>query len=98
MVLVPSVPMVFQSLVTHNCPKDRGFEATEKGLEEAILAGWAQINAEAGGKVILIVGQEAVEYWRSKGTDTTVSFAVNPEEPRYCLTTARRDNGQFVVD
>ena len=87
-----------ESLVTHNCLKTGGFEATEKGLEEAILAGWAQINAEAGGKVILIVGQEAVEYWRSKGTDTTVSFAVNPEEPRYCLTTARRDNGQFVVD
>ena len=87
-----------ESLITRNCLKTGGFAATQKGLEEAILAGWAQINAEVGGTVILIVGQEAVDYWRSKGTDTAVSFAVNPAEPRYCLTTAKRADGQFVVD
>lgn len=87
-----------ESLVTHKCLQMGGFEATEEGLEKAIANGWAQINVETGGKVDLGVGQEAVEYWRSKGTDTTVSFAVNPAEPRYRLATVKRDNGEFVVD
>ncbi len=87
-----------ESLVTHDCLQTGGFAATEKGLEEAILAGWAQINAETGNGVILITGREGIDYWRSQETDTTVSFAVNPAVPRYCLTTAKKADGQFVVD
>lgn len=87
-----------ESLVTCKCLEVGGFEATEDGLEKAILDGWAEINIETGGKVDLAIGEEAVQYWRSKGTDTTVSFAVNPAEPRFRLTTAKRHNGDFVVD
>jgi len=87
-----------ESLVTHKCLQMGGFESTQEGLEKAILGGWAQINLESGGKVVLGVGEEAVNYWKSKETDTTVSFAVNPAEPRYRLATAKRDNGEFVVD
>lgn len=87
-----------ESLVTHRCLITRGFAPTEKGLEEAIMNGWAQINMESGGKVILVMGQEGIDYWRSKDTDTTLSFAVNPAEPRLRLATAKRDNGKFVVD
>jgi predicted amidohydrolase len=75
-----------------------GFSETERGLEEAIMAGWAQINLESGGKMILADGKEAVEWWRSKGTDTTVSFKVNPEIPRLRLATAKRNAEEFVVD
>lgn len=87
-----------ESLGTRTSIAIGGFAPTEKGLEEAIMSGWAHINVEIGGKVILAIGQEAVNYWREKNTDTSVSFPVNPAEPRYRLTTAKRDNGQFVVD
>lgn len=53
---------------------------------------------EAAGKVVLATGREAVEYWRSRGTDTTVSFLVNPPEPRLRLAAAKRPSGGFVVD
>lgn len=87
-----------ESLGTRTSLTVGGFAPTEKGFEEAIMSGWAHINVESGGKVILATGQEAVDYWRSKDTDTTVSFPVNPIEPRYRLTTAKRSNKQFVVD
>lgn len=87
-----------ESRVTQQCLKMGGFPPTEGGLEEAILAGWAQVNLEAGGRVVLGTGKAAVEYWRGRGTDTTVSFNVNPPEPRLRLVTAKRQSGAFVVD
>ena len=87
-----------ESRVTQHCLKTGGFPPTEAGFEEAILAGWAQINVEAGGRVVLGTGKAAVEYWRGRGTDTTVSFNVNPPEPRLRLVTAKRQSGEFVVD
>ncbi|MGI6575483.1 MAG: amidohydrolase family protein [bacterium] len=74
------------------------FRPTEEGFEAAIRAGWAQINMEAGGVNKLAVGEEGVRYWRSRGTDGTVSFAVNPGESRYLIATAKRADGSFVVD
>lgn len=87
-----------ESRVTQQCLTVGGFPATEAGMEAAILAGWAEINLEAGGEVVLGTGRAAVEYWRGRGTDTTVSFRVNPPEPRLRLATARRPDGEFVVD
>jgi hypothetical protein len=87
-----------ESRVTQQCLKIGGFPTTEAGFEAAILAGWAEINVEAGGEVALGTGKAAVEYWRQRGTDTTVSFRVNPPEPRLRLATAKRPSGEFVVD
>jgi hypothetical protein len=87
-----------ESNATKTCLNMGGFPATEAGLEEAIRSGWAQINMEAGGKMIVATGDEAVQYWREKATDTTVSFAVNPPEPRIRLAIAKRASGQFAVD
>ncbi len=87
-----------ESLVTRRCLQTGGFAATEAGMEEAILAGWARINVEAGGQMVLGVGPEAAAFWRSRGTDTTVGFSVNPPEPRLRLATAKRPDGSFVVD
>jgi hypothetical protein len=87
-----------ESRVTQQCLAVGGFPPTEAGFEAAILAGWAQINLEAGGRVLLDSGAEARDYWRQRATDTTVSFAVNPPEPRLRLATARRPDGEFVVD
>jgi len=87
-----------ESRVTQQCLKAGGFPPTEAGFEAAILAGWAEINIEAGGEVVLGTGKAAVDYWRGRGTDTTVSFLVNPPEPRLRLVTAKRPDGKFVVD
>ena len=87
-----------ESRVTQQCLAVGGFPPTEVGLADAILAGWAQINLEAGGRVVLGTGTTALEYWRQHGTNTTVSFSVNPPEPRLRLVTAKRPSGEFVVD
>jgi len=86
------------SQVTVMCLEAKEYEVSEEGLEKAILDGWAQVNQEVGGVVVLSTGREAVEYWRSQHTDITISFAVNPEVPRLRLATARRDDSSYVVD
>lgn len=87
-----------ESRVTLACLAAGGFEGTQKGLEEAILNGWAHINMEGGGRVTLGTGAKAAAWWRGKESDCTVSFAVNPDTPRLRLATARRKTGQFAVD
>ncbi len=87
-----------ESLVTQKCLAIGGFASSEAGMEKAILAGWAQINVEAGGQMILATGPNAVAYWRQKQTDATVGFKVNPPEPRLRLAAAKRSSGDFVVD
>jgi cytosine/adenosine deaminase-related metal-dependent hydrolase len=87
-----------ESRVTRQCLVRGGFPPTEVGFEQAILHGWAQINVEAGGRVVLETGPTAVAYWRGRQTDGTVSFCVNPPEPRLRLATATRPSGEFVVD
>lgn len=86
-----------QSLVTRRCLITGGFEPTEDGLGKAFLAGWANLNLEVGGEIVLIQGQSAYDHWK-KNSDVGVSFAVNPPEPRLCLATAKNSAGQFVVD
>ena len=87
-----------ESQVTSRCLITGGYPGTEKGLEEAIIAGWAQINMESGGTIVLASGEKAMKYWRRNETDTTVSFRINPEIPRLRLVSAKKDNGEFVVD
>jgi cytosine/adenosine deaminase-related metal-dependent hydrolase len=87
-----------ESRVTQRCLTVGGFPPTEAGLADAILAGWAQINIEAGGRVVLGTGAAALAHWRQQATDATVSFAVNPPEPRLRLVTAKRKSGEFAVD
>lgn len=87
-----------ESLVTQKCLATGGFEPTETGMEQAILAGWAEINREAGGEMTVATGEAARQYWRERGTDVGVSFKVNPATPRYRLAVAKRASGQFAVD
>ena len=87
-----------ESRVTQHCLTVGGFPPTEAGFEAAILAGWAQINVEAGGRVVLGTGPAARDHWRRRNTDAAVSFGVNPPEPRLRLATAKRSSGEFVVD
>ena len=87
-----------ESLQTQTNLAMGGFAKTEAGFEEAIRAGWANINMAEGGRMVLATGERAVAYWRELGTDATVSFKVNPPEPRIRLAVAKRPDGRFVVD
>lgn len=87
-----------ESQVTVMCLTAGGFPVTQKGLEDAIYAGWAHINMESGGRVVLATGKKGVKWWQHRQTDTTVSFPVNPAIPRLRLATAKRSDKSFVVD
>lgn len=84
------------SMVTRRCLTTGGYAATEEGMEKAILSGWAMVQMEKAGEMVLVFGEEGLKEWREKG-DVGVSFAVNPAEPRYCLATAKDENNKFVV-
>jgi len=85
------------SMVTRRCLVTGGYEATEAGMEKAILSAWARVQVERAGEMVLISGEDGLKEWRQKG-DVGVSFAVNPAEPRYCLATAKDGKNNFVVD
>jgi dihydroorotase-like cyclic amidohydrolase len=87
-----------ESQVTKRCLTAGGYPESEKGLEAAIIDGWAQLNMESGGSIILASGEKALRWWQDHATDTTVSFRVNPEIPRLRLASAKKDSGEFVVD
>ncbi|WP_371362216.1 D-hydantoinase [Sporomusa rhizae] len=87
-----------ESLVTRRSLMTRGFEATEKGMEEALRSGWAYANMPEGGIMTLRTGEKAVEFWRELNTAAFVSFPINPPETRFRFATAKRKDGSFVVD
>ncbi len=87
-----------ESKATARCLEEGGFDATEQGMEDAILSGWAQISVESGGTTILASGKKGLNWWNNKKTDTTVSFDVNPPVPRIRLVTAKDESDKFVVD
>jgi hypothetical protein len=87
-----------ESGVTGACLEQGGFPATEGGLEEAVMAGWARVHREGDNAVLLTSGADAVSWWRKRGQEVLVSFPVNPPEPRIRLVTARGESEAFVVD
>ena len=84
--------------VTKTCLRRFGYEATEAGLQAAILAGKAGVLADNGLIGELLYGARALEYWKQQGTKTVGSFAVNPAVSRFLLAQAKRKDGSFVVD
>lgn len=86
------------SNVTKTCLQTGGFEVSERGMEEAILKGWAHVNLPEGGCIVLKTGIEARNFWRSQDTDANVSFPVNPFDSRAYLAVARTADKTFVVD
>lgn len=86
------------SHVTRNCLKMRGFEASDKGMGEAILAGWALIQIERGGKIELVTGRDGYDIWKEAETKTAVSFPVNDTVAMHILATSKMPDGEFVVD
>ncbi len=87
-----------ESKATCQCLEAGGFDESKDGMEKAIVAGWAQVNLESGDKMILTSGEDAAAWWQQRQTDVTVSFSINPPEPRIRLVTAKDKEKKFVVD
>ncbi len=85
-----------RSNVVKTCLKMGGFEPTEQGLAAAIVAGWGLVHYDFGGATQLLTGAKALDYWSSKGTDTGISFPVNPAQSSFALATLKQHN-EFVV-
>lgn len=84
--------------VTCNCLRTYGFSEDAAGMEAAIMAGRLFVIYDDGQTSALIGGQEALDYWKSKGTATAGSFPVNPAVSRFLIAQAKRKDGSFVVD
>lgn len=88
-----------QSRVTCNCLKSKGYSLDEKGLERAILDGYAQImKMERDNTIKLISGEAGAKYWKDNLTAVGVSFPVNRPDSAFIFATARKEDGSFVVD
>lgn len=75
-----------------------GYEPTAKGMEAAILGGWAHVHMPIGGENILGTGEAALLAWRAAESDIGCSFYVNPPEARINLAVMRRKDGTFAID
>lgn len=84
--------------VTCNCLRTYGFPEDAAGMEAAIRAGRLFVIYDDGQTSTLIGGDEALAYWKSKGTATAGSFPVNPAVSRFLIAQAKREDGSFVVD
>lgn len=75
-----------------------GYEPTAKGMEAAILGGWAHVHMPVGGENLLGTGEPALAAWRAAESDIGCSFFVNPPEARINLAVMRRADGRFAID
>lgn len=87
-----------ESNVTKKSLRLGGYPATEAGLRQAFLGGFAQAVAEVGGKNVLIAGQEGLTHWAGSGTSAVVSFPVNAPACLLACATARDAEGKFIID
>lgn len=67
-------------------------------MKQAIIDGYAGVLVDDGTIGKLLSGADGAEYWESKNTACTGSFAVNPAVSRFLLAGAKRKDGSFVVD
>ncbi len=75
-----------------------GYSADIKGMEQAILEGWAHIHVYADGVTRLETGESAVAAWREAETDIGMSYFVNPADTSITLALLRRETGRFAID
>lgn len=76
------------SNVTVTCLKKGGYNSDYAGMKQAIIDGYAGVLVDDGTIGKLLSGADGAEYWESKNTACTGSFAVNPAVSRFLLASA----------
>jgi predicted amidohydrolase len=87
-----------ESNVTKKSLRLGGYPATEAGLRQAFLGGFARAVVEVGGENVLVDGTEGFAHWERAGDRAMVSFPVNAPACLLACATARDAEGEFVVD
>ncbi len=87
-----------ESGTCRNSLQQQDYSDDEAGLRQAILDGYARVHARSGDQTVLLTGLDGVAEWEQRGTNTGMSFPVNPPAPRSMLATAKDAAGRFVVD
>lgn len=87
-----------ESHVTRNCLRLRNYPSTQKGLERAIMDGFALVNIEMGREVVLVTKEKGLRYWKEAKTDIRLSFPVNVPACTYLCATAKDEKGEFIID
>lgn len=84
--------------VTRNCLIMGDYPITRTGMRQAIEDGYASVITERSGRIVMIDGIEGASIWEDAHTNIGVSFPVNRAESAFLLTSAKDDDGDFVVD
>ncbi len=84
--------------VAQNCLRLRGYEITADGIRQAIKDGYASAIQEKNDRVVYVGGDQALALFNESGTDVSLTFPVNLPSSAFRLTTARDDDGDFVID
>ena len=87
-----------QANVPRNCLAMRGYSPTREGMGQAILDGYASVIGQRGGHVVYLKGNEALALYEREKTHVGMSFPVNLPSTAFKLTTAKSDDGEFIVD
>lgn len=87
-----------ESGVTQNCLKSKGYPATEIGLKQAIIDGYAKVHKFTEDGVELSHYSEALDLWLDKETNVPISFSVNPSLSLFYFAWAKRSNNAYLVD
>ncbi len=84
--------------VAQNCLKLRGYPTTADGIRQAIRDGYASVIRQKGDAIGYARGDEALAIFEELRTDCSLSFPVNLPQSAMLLTSAKDDEGDFVVD
>jgi len=84
--------------VAQNCLKLRGYPTTADGIRQAVRDGYASVIREKDGVIGFAKGSEALAIFEELRTDCSLSFPVNLPQSAMLLTTAKDEDGDFVVD
>lgn len=85
-----------ESLVTRKSLEKGNYPPTEKGLERAIMEGFAGVSVKREMENVLMYGEKARDLWRRSG-NIPVSFPVNSPQAIFLCATAKRDDGSFLI-
>lgn len=85
-----------ESLITRRCLEMGGYAQTTRGLEKAILSGFAGVSTRKGKTNVLLYGEEARKVWL-EDDNVPVSFPVNSPEAILLCAITKRDDNSFIV-
>lgn len=84
--------------ITENCLDTFGYDKTPAGLERAMRDGLVLVQKPTEQETLLLERDEGVAYWKSKKTETMISFPANlATTATVCALERRTPGGEFLI-